>query len=641
MEAATSTIAFVTSSVPFSTGEEVFVQDELTAMLAVAPDLVVVPAVLRRPTPNDDSVASGLAERTIAAGLVSPAVLRGAVRTLASRPVRTITLVGRTLARSGSLRNLAVNVASVPKALWLADQLERAEVGHVHAYWLSHTSTIAMIASDLAGITWSASGFRWDVAAANALRAKLSTARFVRVADSLAASELDAASADVPGACPRELIRTGVAVPTVDLGPTAPPVSTAVLCCPGAFVPKKGHDVLLRAVASLVPHRPVLQLHLFGDGPLRAEIQRSIGELGLDDRVTMHGTVPLDELRRFLGEVRPVCVLPSVRAADGQVEGIPVSLVEAMALGAPVVSTRSGSIAELVVPGAGLLVEPGDVDDLARGIAQLVDDEGAARRLASAGHDRVMGEFEIRRTSAALHRRCVDATLDDESRRRGVLSDSYRSLEDPDYARRWSSDNAGNAAIVSELRTAIDDLTTGWRAGRDRITLLDLGCGHSSLVGARLEELSEGRRVGVDLLLERLVAGRESGIETPLVCADGAALPMPDASVDLVAMFTMMSSVLDPGVRSRIAGEVDRVLRPGGAVLWYDMRMPNPSNEHIVALGRRAVAALFPHLDPTWRSLTVLPPLARRLGSATERTYPVIARIRPVRSHLLGLLVKR
>jgi glycosyltransferase involved in cell wall biosynthesis len=550
--------------------------------------------------------------------------------------------VCRTLARSGSARNLAVNLASIPKALWLADLLKRSDVSHVHAYWLSHTSTIAMVAADLAGITWSASGFRWDVAAANALTMKLSTARFIRVADSLAASELDDASTGVPGACPRVLIRTGVEVPAVDLGPSAPPVSTTVLCCPGAFVPKKGHRVLLSAVAALTDRHPALRIHLFGDGPLRAEIARSVDELGLSDRVTMHGTVPLDELRRFLAEVRPVCVLPSIRAADGQVEGIPVSLVEAMALGAPVVSTRSGSIAELVVPGTGLLVEPGDVHDLARAIAQLVEEDGLALRLAGAAHERVMGEFEIGRTSAALARRCADAAADHEGRRRDELADSYRSLEAPGYAQRWSTENPGNVAIVDELRRAIDDVTAGWRRGRDAITLLDLGCGHSSLVGPRLEELSSGRgrRVGLDLLLERLVASRTDGLSTPLVCADGAALPLPDGSVDLVAMFTMMSSVPDPDVRSRIAAEVERVLRSGGAVLWYDMRMPNPSNEHTVALGRRDVEALFPHLDPTWRSLTVLPPLARRLGPVTERAYPVLARIRPVRSHLLGLLVK-
>jgi glycosyltransferase involved in cell wall biosynthesis len=642
MEAGTSTIAFVTSSVPFSTGEEVFVQDELAAMLSVHPDLVVVPAVLRRAEPNDASRASGLAERTIAVGLMSAPVLRGALQTLVRRPIRCVTIVGRALVRSGSLRNLAVNAASVPKALWLAGQLERVGVAHVHAYWLSHTATIAMIASDLAGITWSASGFRWDVAAANALGPKLSSARFVRVADSLAASELDVARPKVPGACPVELIRTGVAVPAVDLGASAPPVSTTVLCCPGAFVPKKGHLVLLRAIATLVVRHPELHLHLFGDGPLRAEITQSIADLGLGGHVTMHGTVPLDELRRFLADVRPVCVLPSIRAADGQVEGIPVSLVEAMALGSPVISTRSGSIAELVVAGTGLLVEPGDAGDLARAVERLVDDGRLAAELAAAAHARVMDEFEIARTSTVLVRRCLDAAGDEQRRRRGELADSYRSLQDPEYAQRWSVENPGNVAIVHELRAAIDDLTAGWRSGRDAVTLLDLGCGHSSLVGARLEELSsgDGLRVGVDLLLERLVAGRASGLASSLVCADGAALPLPDASVDLVAMFTMMSSVLDPTVRSRIAGEVERVLRPGGAVLWYDMRMPNPRNEHTVALGRRDVGALLPTLSPTWRSLTVLPPLARRLGRFTDRAYPLVARVPLVRSHLLGLLVK-
>lgn len=642
-----ATFAFVTASVPYSVGDEVFVQDELTQMLEHLPGFVVVPAVLRQSAPNEASIRSQLALLSKGERLFSGAVARGSIRTLVTYPARSGLAVLRALVGSGSLRNLAVNVAIVPKALWLADLVKSHRIVHLHAYWLSHTSTAAMIAAQITGVSWSASAFRWDVAAANALRRKLRTASFIRVADSLAWGELDVARRQVADPCPLVLIRTGVEMAAVERGVSARPVSSHELCCPALFVPKKGHDVLFRAVQALIPQHEGLRLHLFGDGPLRSQIERQISDLELGDRVVMHGTVPVAELRQFMREVRPICVLPSVRAADGQVEGLPTALVEAMACGAPVVSTRSGSIAELVVDGCGLLVEPGDVRALASAIEDLLDDGRLAEQLAQAARRRVSGEFDISRTSARLVECCARAVSGDghssgDEQRKDTLSASYRSLENPEYAERWSAENRGNRAIVDELGAAIDDLTARWRAGRDAITLLDVGCGHSSLVGPHLEVLAagRGRRVGVDLLFERLVASRRGGPTTPLVCADGAALPLPDESVDLVAMFTMMSSVLDPAVRSRIAAEVERVLRPGGAVLWYDMRMPNPRNEHTVALGRRDVAKLFAPLVPTWHSLTVLPPLARRLGPATDRIYPLLTRVRPLHSHLLGLLVK-
>ena len=121
--------------------------------------------------------------------------------------------------------------------------------------------------------------------------------------------------------------------------------------------------------------------------------------------------------------------------------------------------------------------------------------------------------------------------------------------------------------------------------------------------------------------------------------ASGAALPHPDATFDLVSTFTVFSSVLDQGLRMLIAGEIARVLRPGGMVLWYDMRLPNPRNRAIRPLNRRTLAALFPGFELDLRSITVIPPLARRLGAGAERTYPLVNRVPLLRSHLLGALV--
>jgi len=96
---------------------------------------------------------------------------------------------------------------------------------------------------------------------------------------------------------------------------------------------------------------------------------------------------------------------------------------------------------------------------------------------------------------------------------------------------------------------------------------------------------------------------------------------------------------LDAEIRKSVARDVTRVLRPGGHLLWYDMRVPGP-NRSIRAMPRREIRRMFPHMEFRFRSLTVVPPLARRLGSFDRRAYPVLAAVPPLRSHLIGLGVK-
>jgi hypothetical protein len=87
-----------------------------------------------------------------------------------------------------------------------------------------------------------------------------------------------------------------------------------------------------------------------------------------------------------------------------------------------------------------------------------------------------------------------------------------------------------------------------------------------------------------------------------------------------------------------VASEVRRVLRPGGALLWYDFRVGNPWNPHVRAMSRRSIRALFPGWRGSFRLVTLLPPLARRLGSLTPVFYPVLGTLPPLRTHWAGLL---
>jgi ubiquinone/menaquinone biosynthesis C-methylase UbiE len=213
------------------------------------------------------------------------------------------------------------------------------------------------------------------------------------------------------------------------------------------------------------------------------------------------------------------------------------------------------------------------------------------------------------------------------------LSSNYAVMTEDGYRARWSLSNAGNRAAHGERQRALAGMAAhiSHRSG----VLLDLGCGELSAVPG----LTELARIGVDLLFERLVEARRAH-SVPLVNADGYQLPLRSGSVDVVTMFTMLSSVLESDVRASIASEVERVLVAGGAVLWYDFRYASSGNRAVRPVSVRELRKLFPSFEVRVRSLTVVPPIARRFGRFARWLYPVFAAIPPMRSHLVALLVK-
>ena len=106
-------------------------------------------------------------------------------------------------------------------------------------------------------------------------------------------------------------------------------------------------------------------------------------------------------------------------------------------------------------------------------------------------------------------------------------------------------------------------------------------------------------------------------------------------------MFTVLSSLPTEESRLQMASEVERVLRSSGAVLFYDVRRPNPGNPDLFPIGNRQVRKLFPTLEGHLQTITVLPPLARRLGIANAVLYPALARVPVLTTHTAGVLVRR
>jgi ubiquinone/menaquinone biosynthesis C-methylase UbiE len=207
----------------------------------------------------------------------------------------------------------------------------------------------------------------------------------------------------------------------------------------------------------------------------------------------------------------------------------------------------------------------------------------------------------------------------------------------PRVAGRWDARNGGVLAILDELERQVAAVLVDEPLPELRV--LDVGCGFGHFLGllerlgARPEHLH-----GIDLLAERIGPARSAHPTFDLRVGNAEELPWPDRSFDLVLVFSVFTSILDARMRAAVAGEVTRVLEPRGAILWYDLRFDNPWNPNVSGIGRREVQRLFPRHGGQLRTVTFLPPLARRLGPLMPAIYPVLAAVPPLRSHRLGLL---
>jgi hypothetical protein len=169
-----------------------------------------------------------------------------------------------------------------------------------------------------------------------------------------------------------------------------------------ALQPYKGIPVLIEACARLAAAGFRFHCDIVGDGPLRHSLADAIASAGLGASVRLRGALRQDEVAALLHEAE-LFVLPSVVAPDGQMEGIPVALMEAMAAERPVIASAISGIPELVEHAAsGLLVEPGNPRALAEAIACLLGDARRARELGRRARDTVRRAFRLDACTAAL-----------------------------------------------------------------------------------------------------------------------------------------------------------------------------------------------------------------------------------------------
>lgn len=391
-------IVYVTVSFPFGPGEA-FLIPELRELVARGHQLLIVPLRPGRRVIHGD--AAEFVPYTRRAPLFSFCMLRGAAGAFC-RNFRGAASVLRLFLDPRDHRTLAMNAATVPKGLWLSAIAREWDADHIHAYWASSVASAAFLAGECAHIPWSFTAHRHDIARNNLLSEKTRHAAFVRVISESGLRMLRDAVGDL--ASKAIVLHTGIEVRAVSsVSSTARRLRAF---CPANLLLVKGHRYLIDAVSLLRDAGIGLELWLAGDGELRGQIERQIGERRLEQNVRLLGQMPHDALLSLYqkGEV-DVVVLPSVDLGNGNHEGIPVSLMEAMAYAIPVIATETGGIPELIGAGVGVLVPPANPKALAHALSKLAASADLRRSLGLAGRKRVQESFEVTRTVSELIRK--------------------------------------------------------------------------------------------------------------------------------------------------------------------------------------------------------------------------------------------
>ncbi len=212
-----------------------------------------------------------------------------------------------------------------------------------------------------------------------------------------------------------------------------------------------------------------------------------------------------------------------------------------------------------------------------------------------------------------------------------------RPEEDPRYA----ADNPAHSGAMHRVNSHFRQTLA--RYGFEDLSeahFLEVGCGHGGWLQRALHwGVRPERMCAVELRPAAAeVARRRLPPQVRIHVGNAAQLPVPSRSVDIVLQATVFSSIHDPRVRRSVAAEMCRVLRPGGVILWYDLRVPNPWNRDVFALRGGEIRRLFAGCAVELHAATLAPPLARRLAARAPWLCDLLERFPLLRTHYLGVL---
>ncbi len=389
-------LAYLTGEYPRAT--DTFIQREVAGLRAAGLD--VLTCSIRRTDASHHVGAEQIKEaaqtfNVLPAALRPLRLLKAHAQLLARSPKRWFKALGLAAKTSpGGLKAFAYQMIYFAEAGMLAQHMQREEVSHLHNHIAKSSCTVAMLASEVSGIPYSFTLHGPDIFFEPIhwrLNEKIARASFVACISSFCRSQAMIFS-EPEHWSKLHIIHCGVEPERYET--RREPNSGKRLLFVGRLAAVKGLPILIEALQ--VTKTQGLRLTIVGDGPDRQTLEETVRKSGLADQVSFLGYRSQDEVAALLGE-NDVLVLPSFA------EGVPVVLMEAMAAGLPVITTRIAGVSELVAHGqSGLLVAPGHVAALAAAIDEIASDSARASAMGRVGRETVLEGFRAHSEAARL-----------------------------------------------------------------------------------------------------------------------------------------------------------------------------------------------------------------------------------------------
>jgi glycosyltransferase involved in cell wall biosynthesis len=395
-----SKVIYITAKAPFGS-EEAFIIPEMIALKRLGVDLIIIPR------DKVDNIfhknAESLVNDTLSIPWFNFKIFITLLRYIFIKPMQLIVLLYHIFYRARNFKVGLRNLVILPKSLYISELFKKESISHIHAHWASTPSTMAYIINKITGIPWSFTSHRWDIAENNILREKCKTASFVRAISRDGRDDILRIIRDYSLKNKIKVIHMGVNIP--ELNGTKPGSNIFTILCPANLVNVKGHKYLLDACRLLDIKDFEFKCMIAGDGPLENDLKAFVSKNGLDKKVSFLGRIPHEELLNLYKERQiNVVVLPSIITEDGEKEGIPVALMEAMSFGIPVIATDTGGTAELLRDECGIMVEEKNSKAIADAIEQLYTDNDYYDYIARKGRERVSKLFNLTIISQELLR---------------------------------------------------------------------------------------------------------------------------------------------------------------------------------------------------------------------------------------------
>ena len=382
---------------------DTFIKREIRSLQRLGTEVVVISVWKPGDRETTPDILSEWGAQTRFALPRSPLSILATVVSVATRsPARFFGAVKLALSTSRpGLRGNAYQAFYFVEAILAADELRRSGAQHVHNHIGDQAGTVTMLAARLAGIGYSITFHGWPVffdAKYSAIKEKVLGAQFTRAISYFCRSQLMMFS-ECDDPTPFKVVHCGLNIAKYAYRP--PKESVKRLFCAARLAPEKGMAVALEALHALLKKGYDLELRLAGDGPSKAHLEKLAAQLGIADHVKFLGFLSEDEV---IGELQSadLFVLPSF------VEGVPVSAMEAMAVGVPVIATNIAGTGELIEDGkTGILIRPSDAQALADAVVRMINDHGFRLRAAEMGRRKVVDEFDVDKESANLNQYLV------------------------------------------------------------------------------------------------------------------------------------------------------------------------------------------------------------------------------------------